>query len=79
MRELLRTNNPVRISWLFALLEAEGIEAIVLDGHTSVLEGSISAIERRVMVVDDDYDRARHLIEGAEANLHGETDDEPID
>ena len=48
--ELLRTNDAVRLSWLTALLAAEGIEAVVLDTHTSILEGSIGAIPRRIAV-----------------------------
>jgi CO dehydrogenase/acetyl-CoA synthase gamma subunit (corrinoid Fe-S protein) len=62
MRELLRTNDLVRLSWVTALLREAGIEAIVLDTHTSVLEGSVSAIQRRLMVIDDDYSRASYLI-----------------
>lgn len=65
MRELLRTNNPVRISWLTALLADSKIEAVVLDTHMSVLEGSASAIPRRLMVANDDYSRARRLLEEA--------------
>ncbi|MDD9925736.1 MAG: DUF2007 domain-containing protein [Rhodospirillaceae bacterium] len=33
MRELLRTNDPVRLSWLTALLTDQQIEAFVLDTH----------------------------------------------
>ncbi|MBH61730.1 MAG: hypothetical protein CL569_04635 [Alphaproteobacteria bacterium] len=66
MIELLRTNNPVLISWLQALLEDDGIEVIVLDSHMSVMEGSISAIPRRVMVHDDHILRARRLLDAAE-------------
>ena len=62
MKELLRTNELVFLSWAEALLRAEGIEAIVLDGHTSVLEGSTYAIRRRVMIADEDYARARRLM-----------------
>ncbi len=62
MKELLRTNELVFLSWAEAILRAEGIESFVLDGHTSVLEGSTYAIRRRMMVVDEDYDRARRLM-----------------
>ena len=48
MKELLRTTDPVRLSWLTALLSDSDIEAIVLDGHTSVLAGSAMAIPRRL-------------------------------
>lgn len=69
MRELLRTNDLVRLSWLEALLRAEGIEAVVLDGHTSVLEGSAGAILRRLVVDDDDHAAARRLLEAAGERL----------
>src|ERR1700761_5552895 len=39
MRELLRTNDTVRLSWLQAMLASAGIEAVILDTHTSILEG----------------------------------------
>ena len=62
MKELLRTNELVFLSWAEAVLRADGIEAIVLDSHTSVLQGSTYAIRRRLMVIDDDYYRARRLM-----------------
>ena len=65
MKELLRTNEPVFLSWVIALLKAEAIEAIVLDGHTSVLEGSTNAIPRRLMVADHDHFRAKQLLTDA--------------
>ena len=62
MRELLRSNETVFISWLEAMLKSEGIEVFVLDRHMSVLEGSANAIPRRIMVSDDDYDAARRIL-----------------
>jgi hypothetical protein len=62
MRELLRTNDPVTLSWLQALLSEAGIDCIVLDSHTSIIEGSIGAIPRRVMVSESDFQRARALL-----------------
>jgi len=62
MVELLRTNDPALISWLVALLADSRIEAVVSDSHTSVVEGSISAIPRRLMVINDDEARARRLL-----------------
>lgn len=62
MKELVRTNDAVRLSWLQALLSGAGIEAIILDSHTSILEGSIGAIPRRLMVHDDDHSRARTML-----------------
>ncbi len=65
MKELLRSNDPVLLSWVQALLTDARIQAVVLDLHTSIIEGSISAIPRRVMVGDDDFARARALIDAA--------------
>jgi hypothetical protein len=69
MRELLRSNDLVRLSYLQALLAAEGIEPLVLDGGMSVLEGSAGAIPRRLMVASDDFDAARTLLEDAGETL----------
>ncbi len=65
MRELLRTNDLVFLSWVQALLRAEGIVPTVLDSHMSVLEGSTFAIPRRVMVEDDAHERARRILADA--------------
>ena len=62
MQELLRSNNIVRLSFLTALLADAGIEAVIFDSHTSVAEGSISAIPRRLMVTDGDFARARRVL-----------------
>jgi hypothetical protein len=62
VRELLRTNDPVRLSFLRVLLRDAGIEAVVLDQHMSVLEGSAAAIPRRLMVADEDEARARIVL-----------------
>lgn len=68
MTELLRTTDPVRLSWLVALLADAGIDAIVLDSYTSILEGSIGAIPRRLMVDTEDAAQAiRILREAGEA------------
>jgi hypothetical protein len=62
MKELLRTNDAVRLSWLQALLRDAGIDSLVLDEHTSLVEGSIGAIPRRLMVAAADHDRARAVL-----------------
>ena len=62
MRELLRTNDTVRLSWLQAMLAPAGIEAVILDTHTSIIEGSIGAIPRRLMVHENDETRARAVL-----------------
>ena len=69
MKELVRTNDMVRLSWLQAVLEEAGIAAIVLDSYTSIVEGSIGAIQRRLMVADADHFRARAALTQAEGEL----------
>jgi hypothetical protein len=65
VRELLRSNEMVFLSWAEAFLKSEDIEIFVLDGHMSVLEGSAGAILRRVMVADEDYERAKQALRDA--------------
>jgi hypothetical protein len=67
MKELLRTNDVVRLSWIQALLADAGIGSLVLDQHTSLVEGSIGAIPRRLMVAERDHRRAQSLVAEADA------------
>lgn len=62
MRAVLTSNNPVRLSFLTALLADAGITAITLDTHASIMDGSIGALPRRLMVAEDDFDRARRVL-----------------
>ena len=70
MNELLKTNDPVLISFVQATLADAGIEALVLDTHASILEGSASAIPRRIMIMDEDLETAKQILKtrGAELN-----------
>lgn len=65
MIEILRTNDLVAISWAQALLKDSDIVCAVLDQHTSVLEGSVLAIQRRLLVDDEDAPAARRLLTDA--------------
>jgi hypothetical protein len=69
MKELLRTNDAVRLSWAQVRLRDAGIDSLVLDHHASLVDGSIGAIPRRLMVDDRDHPRARALIAAAEEEL----------
>ncbi|MGD9617362.1 MAG: DUF2007 domain-containing protein [Alphaproteobacteria bacterium] len=69
MRELFRTNNVVRLSWAQTRLREAGINSLVLDQHTSLVEGSIGAIPRRLMVAERDHRRACDIIAAAEKEL----------
>jgi len=67
MEELVRTNDPVLISFLESLLGEAGIEHFIADGNMSILEGSIGMIPRRVLVDSDQIHKARLIV--AEAGL----------
>ncbi len=66
MAELLRTNDAGIISAVEGLLSSAGIPYQVADRNMSVLEGSITAIQMRVLVPDEDEDVARHLLVDAD-------------
>lgn len=65
MQPLIRSNDPVELSFAQSLLADAGIAAILLDQHTSALEGSIGAIPRRLCVADADFTAARDLLREA--------------
>ena len=69
MRELVRSNDPVRLSWLEVLLRDQGIETVIFDTHTAIIEGSAGAILRRMMVLDEDYEAARRLLKDCGESL----------
>lgn len=66
MKELLRTNNAVYLSYAQAVLTDAGIDTLVFDNHTSVMEGSLGVLPRRLMVLDEDLSRAQKLLAEAE-------------
>lgn len=66
MAELVRTNDPVVISTVEGLLSSADIPYQVTDRNMSVLEGSNSAIEARILVPDLDEAEARELLTEAE-------------
>ena len=65
MKELIRTNDAVVISFVESLLKDAGIGCFVADQNMSVLDGSIGILPRRVMVVDDEVDAARRILSDA--------------
>jgi hypothetical protein len=65
MRELIRSNDPVLMSAVGALLDGAEIRHIVLDQNMSVLEGSLGVLPRRILVADEQELRARRLLEDA--------------
>lgn len=63
MEELLRTTDMVLISHVKTLLAEANVEVLELDGHMSVLEGSIGfLIPRRLMVPGDRLSQSVRLL-----------------
>jgi hypothetical protein len=65
MKELIRTNDAVIISFVEALMRDAGIAHFVADQNMSVLDGSIGILPRRIMVDADEIDRARNILADA--------------
>lgn len=62
MEELLRTNDITVIAYVNAILTDSGIDVFELDVNTSVLEGSIGILPRRLLVRSNDLIKAQHLL-----------------
>lgn len=65
MIELLRSNDLVLLSYVRALLAAEGIKGVGLDEYMSMVDGNIGAIPQRIMVDEADVQRARSMLQDA--------------
>ncbi|MBT4871884.1 MAG: DUF2007 domain-containing protein [Marinovum sp.] len=63
MKELLRTNDITVIAYARAVLDNAGIESFELDVNTSVLEGSLGILPRRLMVIDLNWVEASSLMQ----------------
>ena len=62
MQVVAQSTDPVRISFLAALLRDAGIACMVLDAHISAMEGGIGAFPRRLAVPSEDAIRARQVL-----------------
>ncbi|MFN7054562.1 DUF2007 domain-containing protein [Hyphomonas sp.] len=66
MEEVLRTNDPVKLSYAEHLLGEAGIDYFVADRHISAIEGNIGIFPRRILVAEEDLPRARFALAGVE-------------
>ncbi|WP_232628131.1 putative signal transducing protein [Methylobacterium sp. Leaf118] len=65
MTELIRSNDIVLIGFVRSLLEGAQIPLMVADEHMSLMEGSIGAFPRRLLVPDDHANQARRILTDA--------------
>jgi hypothetical protein len=66
MRLLAQITEPVLLTYIESLLRDADIAFDVADRHISMMEGSIGAFPRRVLVQDEDLPRARRVLEEAD-------------
>lgn len=69
MIELLRSNDPVLMSFAASVLKDAGINHNLTDSHMSVIDGSIGALQQRILVEDDQRDEAQRLLTEAGVQL----------
>ena len=61
----MRSNNAVTLSFVEALMRDAGIGVMIADQNMSIIEGSIGAIPRRILVESDRIDQARRIMRDA--------------
>lgn len=73
MEELLRSNDPVTISFVETLMREAGIGVLVADQNMSIMDGSLGILPRRILVEADRIDEARRIVRdaGLEKELKG--------
>ncbi len=70
MHELIRTNDPVLLSFAESLMKDAGIHCMIADQAMSILEGSLGMLPRRFLVEEDRAEQARRIL--TDAGLGGE-------
>jgi hypothetical protein len=65
MRVLLATVDPVRLSFLLALLRDAGCAPVVLDAAISAVEGGIGIFPRRLAVPEGEAVQALRVLREA--------------
>ena len=65
MIEIMRSNDPVGLSYAQSLLKDRGIHCMIADQGMSVLEGSIGILQRRLLVEGDRAEEARAVLSDA--------------
>lgn len=65
MRELIRTNDVVLLSFAESLMKEAGIHCLIADEATSIIEGSLGMLPRRFLVEEDRADEAYAILRDA--------------
>jgi hypothetical protein len=70
MHTLLRSTDPVLVSYVEALLLDAGLQILVADRNISAVEGGIGAFPCRVLVPADEAAQARRILVAAGLASH---------
>jgi hypothetical protein len=62
VKDLMFSDNPVLISRVSALFDAENVEYVVLGGTASLFGGALNGIQSRIMVNTEHHRKALRLI-----------------
>lgn len=66
VKEVLSTNDPLKLSFAQAVLKAAGVEVVTLDGGTSnVYGGALDMVQHRLMVSEGDAETAHEALKAA--------------
>lgn len=65
MRVLIRSTDPVLLSYAESLLTSAGLAPERLDSGISLVGGGIGALPQRLMVPDEQFAQARRMLSDA--------------
>ena len=65
MIEIVRTNDPVVLSFIEALMKDAGIACMIADQNMSIVEGSLGVLARRVLVDSEKVEQAKRIVRDA--------------
>jgi hypothetical protein len=68
MKELIRSNDLVLLSYVEALLKEADIDHELADEHMSAVLVSNESFPRRILVSDEDWSRAKELVDAAQSD-----------
>jgi hypothetical protein len=63
MKILVKSNEVIYVSWIKHTLNENNIDFHIFDEFVSSVEGNINAFPIRVLVSDEDFDKAKKLIQ----------------
>ena len=72
MKELIRTNELILIMRIQGILNDAGIYNALLDIHASSIQGNIAAIQKRIVVSNDDFTKSKKILKGIINNEENE-------